>query len=276
MPGAPDPRYLLARRILLDALEAIGEQRNAIVLVGAHAIYLHVGEEADLAVAPFTMDGDLAVVPTKLAPAPKLGEALKKAGFQQTAEVGIWKKDALIGDEPSAPVTIDLLVPELLAGPGRREAKLGSHGDRVARKVRGLEAAVVDCSLMWVDSLETGDARRLEVSVAGPAALLVAKLHKLADRQQTRRANNKDALDVLRLLRAVPTEKLANTLRILRENATAGDATRVAQQYLRELFANRRGHGAQMAARAVQLLEDPDTIIESCVLLATDLLTSLE
>lgn len=69
MPGAPDPRYLLARRILLDALEAIGEQRNAIVLVGAHAIYLHVGEEADLAVAPFTMDGDLAVVPTKLAPA---------------------------------------------------------------------------------------------------------------------------------------------------------------------------------------------------------------
>ena len=101
MPGAPDPRYLLARRILLDALEAIGEQRNAIVLVGAHAIYLHVGEEADLAVAPFTMDGDLAVVPTKLAPAPKLGEALKKAGFQQTAEVGIWKKDALIGDEPA-------------------------------------------------------------------------------------------------------------------------------------------------------------------------------
>jgi hypothetical protein len=33
VPGAPDPRYLLARRILLDALEAIGEQRNAIVLV---------------------------------------------------------------------------------------------------------------------------------------------------------------------------------------------------------------------------------------------------
>jgi hypothetical protein len=276
VPGAPDPRYLLARRILLDALVAIGEQRSAVVLVGAHAIYLHVGEEADLAVAPFTMDGDLAVVPTKLAPAPKLGEALKKAGFQQTAEVGIWKKDAVIGDEPSAPVTIDLLVPELLAGPGRREAKLGGHGDRVARKVRGLEAAVVNCSLMWVDSLETEDPRRLEVSVAGPAALLVAKLHKLADRQQTRRANDKDALDVLRLLRAVPTEKLANTLRVLREDVTAGDVTRAAQQYLRELFANRRGHGAQMAASAVQLLEDPDTIIESCVSLATDLLTALE
>jgi hypothetical protein len=63
---------------------------------------------------------------------------------------------------------------------------------------------------------------------------------------------------------------------VLRDDVIAGDVTRVAQQYLRELFANRRGHGAQMAASAVHLLEDPDTIIESCVSLATDLLTALE
>ena len=41
MPGAPDPVYVLARRVLLDALQALGEQRSAVVLVGAQAIYLH-------------------------------------------------------------------------------------------------------------------------------------------------------------------------------------------------------------------------------------------
>ena len=40
MPGAPDPIYVLARRALLDALEALGDQRRAVVLVGAQAIYL--------------------------------------------------------------------------------------------------------------------------------------------------------------------------------------------------------------------------------------------
>jgi hypothetical protein len=51
MPGGkdPDPEYIAARRVLLDALEALGAHRKAVVLVGAQAIYLHVGE-GDLAV----------------------------------------------------------------------------------------------------------------------------------------------------------------------------------------------------------------------------------
>jgi len=52
-----DELYILARRVLLDALEALGPHRDAVVLVGAQAIYLRVGE-ADLAVAPFTTDRD--------------------------------------------------------------------------------------------------------------------------------------------------------------------------------------------------------------------------
>jgi hypothetical protein len=51
-----DPEYVAARRVLLDALEALGPHRKAVVLVGAQAIYLHVGE-GDMAVAPFTTDG---------------------------------------------------------------------------------------------------------------------------------------------------------------------------------------------------------------------------
>jgi hypothetical protein len=44
-----DELYTVARTVLLDALEALGEHRKALVLVGAQAIYLRVGE-ADLAV----------------------------------------------------------------------------------------------------------------------------------------------------------------------------------------------------------------------------------
>jgi hypothetical protein len=49
-----------AREVLLDALDALGEQREALILAGAQAIYIHTGA-ADLAVAEFTTDGDLVV-----------------------------------------------------------------------------------------------------------------------------------------------------------------------------------------------------------------------
>lgn len=54
--------YVRARRVLLDALAALGAQRNAVILVGAQAIYLQVGE-ADLAVAVMTTDAELALDP---------------------------------------------------------------------------------------------------------------------------------------------------------------------------------------------------------------------
>ena len=66
-----DELYAMARRVLLDALDALGPHRDAIVLVGAHAVYLRVGA-ADLAVAPFTTDGDLAIDPGVLAEIPPL------------------------------------------------------------------------------------------------------------------------------------------------------------------------------------------------------------
>ena len=58
----PDPLYVRARAALLDAVEALGIHRDAIVLVGAQAIYLHTGA-ADLAVAEYTTDADFAVRP---------------------------------------------------------------------------------------------------------------------------------------------------------------------------------------------------------------------
>jgi hypothetical protein len=70
-----EPLYVVARSALLDALEAIGEQRDAVIVIGAQAIYLHTGDAA-LAVPPFTIDGDLAIEPARLKAEPKLEEAM--------------------------------------------------------------------------------------------------------------------------------------------------------------------------------------------------------
>ncbi len=53
MSGAPDLLYVQARRVLLDATDALADQLDAIVLVVAQAIYLRTGD-ADLAVAECT------------------------------------------------------------------------------------------------------------------------------------------------------------------------------------------------------------------------------
>ena len=75
-----DELFVLARRVLLDALDALGDHRDAAILVGAQAIYLRVGE-GDLAVAPYTTDGDIAIDPAVLSKHPPLEWGLRAAGF---------------------------------------------------------------------------------------------------------------------------------------------------------------------------------------------------
>jgi hypothetical protein len=174
-----EPAIVEARRILIDALDALVGQHDALVLVGAQAIYLRVGS-ADLAVAPYTTDADLVVVPTQLSDDPKLEQALRAAGLVPNPNqdgVGSWVRQM----SESLEVCVDFLVPEGLADPkGRRAARLGDHGDRTARKAKGLEAVAVEWDLMTISALDPNDHRHHEVRVAGPTALLIAKLHKLA------------------------------------------------------------------------------------------------
>jgi len=277
MPGAPDPLYVLARRVLLDALEALGEQRAAITLVGAQAIYIHTGD-ADLAVAATTTDADIAVDPGALLGDPKLAEAMTGGGFvADPQDVGRWTKQ-VERDGELATVAVDLMVPEAVADPtGRRAARLGEHGDRTARKAKGLEAALVDRETATVTALEDTDPRAFEVAVAGPGALLVAKLHKIWERIDAPRGQeNKDALDVLRLMRGVPMERIASILDVLLTDALAADVTREAIGFLKELFSTPTGRGSRMAADAAAGLVVEDTIVRSCAALASELLDALD
>ncbi|HEY7065358.1 MAG TPA: GSU2403 family nucleotidyltransferase fold protein [Chloroflexota bacterium] len=275
MPGAPepvyDPVYVRARRILLDALDALQEHRGAVLLVGAQAIYLHTGD-ADFAAPPYTTDADLALNPAVLADDPKLEVLMTEGGFTPAPgpdRIGTW-----IGADN---VPIDLMVPEAVSGPGKRAARLGAHGNRVARKARGLEAALVDNVTMTIDAFEHDDARRFEIRVAGPSALLVAKLHKLAERQAApTRLDNKDALDVYRLLVAISTEVLVQGIGTLLQHELSQRVTQEALAHLESLFGDAEALGSQMTANALAPQEDPATTAASCAALAGDLLEALQ
>lgn len=270
-----DELYVMARRTLLDALDALGPHRDAIVLVGAQAVYLRVGE-ADLAVAPFTTDGDLAIDPAMLAEIPPLEKALMDADFYKSS-VGVWIKKRTTSQQVDMKVAVDLLVPASVSpGTGRRAARLPGHDSNAARIVRGLDGALVDADVMTLSALEAGDARSVAVRVAGPAALLVAKAHKINDRHGTNRQSDKDALDVLRLLRGTETEDLAARYARLLADERSEDAATIGRGLLEAQFAKRAGIGVEMAIRAAGPLASADEIAASCLALASDLLAALE
>jgi hypothetical protein len=270
-PGAAD-LMVAARRALLDAMDALGEHRSALVLVGAQAIYLHTGN-ARVALAESTKDSDFAINPRKLRDHPLLEEAMRRAGFTHNAldaQPGSWLS-------PDG-VPVDLMVPEQLAGAGsRRSGRIAPHSDRATRRTTGLEAAVIDYAPMMISALDSTDLRTIEVNVAGPAALLIAKLHKLGKRQAAPdRLLDKDAHDVYRLLVATDSAAVAATLRQLRAHELSGRITRDAVIHLLQLFAaGPDALGSTMAGRAEQLVGSPATVSASVSVLAADLLALL-
>ncbi len=83
---------------------------------------------------------------------------------------------------------------------------------------------------------------------------------------------DKDALDVLRLLRAVPTDTLAERLALLKTSDLAGPVAVEARTQLAERFASRDAEAVVMAVRAAGSDEDAETIAASLVALIEDLL----
>lgn len=130
-----------------------------------------------------------------------------------------------------------------LAGRGRRSAGLPAHGKNAARRTPGLEAALADHNDTLISSLEPEiDARTAVVPVAGPAALFVAKAHKLYERLddmgagRTHRLKPKDASDVFRLMQAEPAEHVGQRLREIASDEMAGASVRQGVQRLQILF----------------------------------------
>jgi hypothetical protein len=248
-----------ARRVLLDALEALRPHEHALILAGAQAVYLRTGP-GSLPIAELTTDGDLTIDPELLSETPPLGDLMQAAGFeliklQGAPEPGIWQKVVEVeGREIFVPV--DLIVPSEVAPPGgNRGARLQGHGKRAVRKTSGLEAVLIDNEVMSIEALEPDDRRSARLRVAGVAALLIAKTHKIADRTESGREDrlsDKDGADVLRLMGASSPAGVAATIAKLMSDPISAAATTIAIERFEELFGRRAGVGIVLASRALR------------------------
>jgi hypothetical protein len=245
-----EPEYVSARSVLLDALGALGVQRDAVILVGAQAVYLHAGE-ADLATAPMTTDADLTVDVERVATTPALAAAMRAGGFELAAQPGSWK--GRFG------VLVDLMVAPHQGGRTSRKARGGDipqHGRNVVRIAAGLEPALIDHEEREVVALDPADERRYRIEVAGPAALLVAKLTKLEERfaeedaGRKSRVLGKDALDVVRLLRGVKVDKFAHGFDRHARQRYAGPVSKRALAFLRQEARDERTRLVGLVAEA--------------------------
>lgn len=101
---------------------------------------------------------------------------------------------------------------------------------------------------MSVESLDDDD-RSAVLDVADPAALLVAKPHKVGERFATpNRLNDKDAHDICRLLVAIETPDLAETMQRRHADEISQEATTQALNYLGLPSASAGALGATIAA----------------------------
>lgn len=139
--AALDPEYVAARSVLLGALVALADHRDALVVVGAQAVYLRT--EPMEAYQDFTIDADLALDPDLLSERPGLEEVMRRAGLRLKnedaghPEPGIWETRVSLAERADdVVIPVDLIVPEAVAPPGgRRGARLGGeHGRRAARR----------------------------------------------------------------------------------------------------------------------------------------------
>lgn len=279
MNGQPPAiQYIEARRALLDALGALQAHGDAFVLIGAQAVYARTAGRLP-GYQPFTTDADLALNPSMLGTVPLLADAMLDAGFEFSGEPGIWNRRMVrAGFAGDILVPVDLIVPaQVAAKAGRRGARLpGGHGNTAARKSVGVEGALVDHDRLLLTSFETEDPRRIHVNIAGPAALLVAKAHKLGERLATpQRLMAKDAGDVFRLFEATPLGELVRVMRTLLTDERSADASVSSLAFIRELFATPRAPGTQLAVQALGVAVDEPTVVSTMTTYTHDLLERL-
>lgn len=268
MPEASIPReYVIARRVLLDCLALLSAQSEALVLVGAQAIYLQT-PVLDVGLPASTTDGDIAIDPDLLFENPDLAEVLEAAGFRPHTSPGTWFS-------PEG-VPIDLMVPSgALPASSRRTAPLDGQGGRTARRTSGLELALRDNNTMELRALDPKDTRVALVKVASPAALIVAKLIKLNERISSPKPDRilaKDASDVLRMLRYNDAAAIGSTLDRFAAEGIGSGTIESAVEFLRSQLALRKSPLVELAVEYHRQFETGAQITTSYRALAQRLL----
>ncbi|HEX7661097.1 MAG TPA: hypothetical protein VF444_16630 [Pseudonocardiaceae bacterium] len=233
-----DHGLVRARETLLDALDSLGAQRNAVVLVGAQAVYEHTKLYRE---APLTLtnDGDLGVDPSLVTDDPNIDSAMRDAGFTPHRDrPGIWIKH----DGSEKPPSVDLLAADAVAGKGSRAARIAGQPKSAVGRAKGLELALLDNTVMRLDSLADDSDRSCEIKVGSAAALVCAKAFKLGERIDARdgggrdRVKSKDAGDVWRLMATCDAAHARKVIDQHQEHPMMGDEIRKGREYIAEVF----------------------------------------
>lgn len=122
------------------------------------------------------------------------------------------------------------------------------------RRAVGLEPSLIDNDLLTIQALDSADTRSVTTRVAGPTALVVAKLHKLHDRivaGDENRIADKDAADVFRLMQTTDVSAFVAMNKILMANDVTRNVTDEAMTFMTELFGARALSGVRMAVSAL-------------------------
>jgi hypothetical protein len=265
---------VVARRALMGTLETLQPHLDSLILVGAQAVYLK-SNHIELPLAPATSDADIAFDTRSLEVSPEIGKPLREAGYSpnETAKnPGHW-----INAEG---VPLDLFQPRILSNRGAqsRSANLGPHGQDLLRIIDGLNSALVDNSVLTINSFETQDIRSFEIKVAGPAALIIAKTAKISDRLRgsDHRLISKDAHDIYRLLLATQTVTLSQLFQEFLSNPISSAEAKAALNAFAQLFAKSQdASGNKLVADAAKGVDNADLLKASAWALASDLVDQL-
>lgn len=261
-----------ARSALLDTLQALETHIDALVLVGAQAIYLQTVDFVS-EVAPTTVDADFAIDTTVLENSPDIELVLLESNFKYSASgnPGQWMT-------PNG-IPVDIMVPSKSSGRAGigRSARLIGHSNKSVRRTDGLEACVVSFKLMKISSFSLDDKREFTIRVASPASIIVAKCFKIAERLETNRnIANKDSFDVYRLLAHIPMGELVQEFLKLLSDNSSNETTVKGIQYFAKLFTgNLSAPGIDAVGAAIENVGNVEIAKASVLALAQELINLL-
>ena len=242
-----DPGTRRSRRALINVILGLQEHREALTVLGGHAVIEMTWHLKTLPVPDTTQDGDLGVTPQLLAGSPRLAEKMIELGYEtaRTERPGVWSPADEADLAPHDRASVDLIAPRAIAAPGItrriRAARVDNHGGHSVSATEGTELSLIDRTLMTLRSFDDGPSA--EAYVAGPTALLCAKAYKLHDRMDVNelrrnreRLRPKDFADVYRLLHAVQAEEAARIFESGTTHSTLGPAVELGRDHLLALL----------------------------------------
>lgn len=260
--GDLEIEVITSRRALIDVITGLSDHREALTVLGGHAVIEVTRNVPSLPPDDSTHDGDLGVTPELLSDDPKLSERMIALGYEaaRPERPGVWSPTSQHDREASMRDSVDLIAPMSLArgnltsGRAIRSARLGPHGKHAVSATRGTELSVLDRRLITLRSFDDGPA--VDAYVAGPSALLCAKAYKIHDRldptehrRNPDRLRPKDYADLYRLILAITPEEAVGVFARGIADERFGEAVALGRSHLLDVLKD-SANAASMIADA--------------------------